>query len=214
MRTRVPRTDRLAVTAQLIRSVRPSSVLEVGAGDYSFKDHVPGVRTWHTVDFRPPADTVADLNRPDLSLPFHPGQFDLIVCTEVLEHLLWPQALLADARRILAPAGRVVVSVPNMVSLTYRIAWLLGRLPSCAASGNLPASMQQTGYQSEDSLPVGGHVIDFPLARLEGLSKVTGFEIAARRGSGLIWHRQIMPAWVGPVSLASNLVLMLAPAAA
>jgi ubiquinone/menaquinone biosynthesis C-methylase UbiE len=39
--------------------------------------------------------------------------FDRIICTEVLEHVVDPDALLADIRRLLAPGGRVVVTFPN-----------------------------------------------------------------------------------------------------
>jgi hypothetical protein len=128
-----------------------------------------------------------------------------------VERIVWPQVLLGDLRRIIAPAGKVVIRVPNMVSLTHRIAWLLGRLPSCAASANLPPSPHQTGYESSEPLPVGGHVIDFNLRRISELARLTGFEIVARRGSELIWHRQIVPTWAVPVSLSANILLVLAP---
>ncbi|MEL6065283.1 class I SAM-dependent methyltransferase [Methylobacterium sp. DCY52] len=44
---------------------------------------------------------------------FHPGEFDLIVSFETLEHLADPAAFLGACARILAPAGRIIVSVPN-----------------------------------------------------------------------------------------------------
>lgn len=47
------------------------------------------------------------------ALPFHPGTFDLVVAFEMIEHLADWEALLREARRVLAPAGQFVVSTPN-----------------------------------------------------------------------------------------------------
>jgi len=47
------------------------------------------------------------------SLDLPRDSFDRIICTEVLEHVVDPDALLADMRRLLAPGGRVVVTFPN-----------------------------------------------------------------------------------------------------
>jgi SAM-dependent methyltransferase len=46
-------------------------------------------------------------------LPFRDGSVDLVAAFEVIEHLAdWP-ALLAEARRVLAPSGQLLVSTPN-----------------------------------------------------------------------------------------------------
>lgn len=47
-------------------------------------------------------------------LPFAPGEFDYIVWADVLEHLPDPEPVVRRYLTYLAPAGRVVVSVPNM----------------------------------------------------------------------------------------------------
>src|SRR5438552_1994669 len=44
--------------------------------------------------------------------PVEAGWADLIVCTEVLEHVLDPRAFLAEAFRVLRPGGRIVFTVP------------------------------------------------------------------------------------------------------
>jgi len=46
-------------------------------------------------------------------LPFRDGSLDLIFCTEVLEHLERPEEAVGELARVLAPGGRLVVSVPN-----------------------------------------------------------------------------------------------------
>jgi len=41
------------------------------------------------------------------------GSFDRIICTEVLEHTEHPESILAEMARLLTPAGRAVITVPN-----------------------------------------------------------------------------------------------------
>jgi SAM-dependent methyltransferase len=50
--------------------------------------------------------------RPDGRLPFDDASFELIVCLDVLQHVADTQLLLSEARRVLAPAGLLAVSVP------------------------------------------------------------------------------------------------------
>jgi SAM-dependent methyltransferase len=45
--------------------------------------------------------------------PFPDRVFDVVVMTEVVEHLADPQAALREARRVLAREGRLVVTFPN-----------------------------------------------------------------------------------------------------
>jgi 2-polyprenyl-3-methyl-5-hydroxy-6-metoxy-1,4-benzoquinol methylase len=42
------------------------------------------------------------------------GYFDCIVFNDVLEHLMDPWKVLSDSKKLLAPGGCVVASIPNM----------------------------------------------------------------------------------------------------
>ena len=57
----------------------------------------------------------ADLRvvEPDGSLPLGHGEVDLVWCSEVLEHVPDTVAFLTEARRVLAPRGRILVTVPD-----------------------------------------------------------------------------------------------------
>lgn len=75
-------------------------------------------------------------------LPFPAGSFDVVLCTEVLEHVPDPRAVLAELLRVVAPGGRVVVSVPNEANIDRvkrmirRTPGLRGLLRTLAAEGN------------------------------------------------------------------------------
>jgi SAM-dependent methyltransferase len=196
------------VTERLVRAVSPRRVLELGAGDYSFdycQAEGPG-RAWVKVDFAEPCDVLCDLNAPEVAIPLDDCSFDLIICTEVLEHVLWPQALLRECHRLLRPGRVLVVSVPNCVSLTYRVAWILGKVPSCAACGNLPIGLGSTPYVQPNGHTVGGHVADYNPQRLRLLVEHGGFRVDSVCGSGVFWHRQLLPHWLVPTALASNVI--------
>jgi methionine biosynthesis protein MetW len=61
-------------------------------------------------------------------LPFADGSFDVVVCTEVLEHLFAPQETVGEIRRVLRPAGTLIVTVPNVAYWRKRLELaLLGR---------------------------------------------------------------------------------------
>jgi 2-polyprenyl-3-methyl-5-hydroxy-6-metoxy-1,4-benzoquinol methylase len=55
-----------------------------------------------------------ELHKGELGdLDLSPGAFDAIVCTEVLEHVVDPDAVLAGIAGLLKPTGRAVVTFPN-----------------------------------------------------------------------------------------------------
>lgn len=66
-----------------------------------------------------------DLNQAPL--PFGKDTFDLIVAGEVLEHLQWPELVVADIFEALRPGGRFIGTVPNAFRLRNRILFFLGR---------------------------------------------------------------------------------------
>lgn len=62
-----------------------------------------------------------------IGLSFAPRSFDVVLCADVLEHLRDPGKLLARARPLLRPDGRLVLSTPNIANWTIRASLLFGR---------------------------------------------------------------------------------------
>jgi SAM-dependent methyltransferase len=62
-------------------------------------------------------------------LPFDDQSFEAVVAGELLEHVRFPDALVAEAERVLRPAGVFVGSVPNAFRIQSRLRFLRGRAP-------------------------------------------------------------------------------------
>jgi len=69
---------------------------------------------------------VADLRDPGWAAQVG-ERFDLVIFGDVLEHLSDPAATLRAAGAVLAPEGRLLVSLPNVAHWTIRAKLLLGR---------------------------------------------------------------------------------------
>jgi SAM-dependent methyltransferase len=60
-------------------------------------------------------------------LPFRSDMFDLVLAGEILEHMPFPERLVAEIARVLRSGGAVVGSVPNAFRLKNRLVFLAGR---------------------------------------------------------------------------------------
>jgi SAM-dependent methyltransferase len=92
---------------------RDLRVLDAGAGQAPYRSLFDGVR-YETADFagvdKPygPLDHVCDLT----DIPVPDGSVDLVLCSQVLEHLPEPPRALAEFHRILRPGGQAWLSAP------------------------------------------------------------------------------------------------------
>ena len=60
----------------------------------------------------------------ELLLSYGDEKFDCIMCIETFEHIYNPGLCLNEFRRILKPAGMLILSTPNITSLISRIIFL------------------------------------------------------------------------------------------
>jgi SAM-dependent methyltransferase len=97
---------------------------------------------------------------PDGTLPFGHGEFDLVWCSEVLEHVPDALGLLQETRRVLKRGGRLLLTVP------YH-----GRFQA--------AAIALTRFDAHFD-PLGQHVRFFTRASLKTTLEAAGFEAEIR----------------------------------
>jgi 2-polyprenyl-6-hydroxyphenyl methylase/3-demethylubiquinone-9 3-methyltransferase len=123
----------------------------------------------------------ADLRaiEPDGSLPLEHASVDLVWCSEVLEHVADTAHALLEARRVLRPGGRLLVTVPfhgrvkaALIALSRFDAHFdpLGQHLRFYTPGSLAKTLREAGFEDVRVRPWGGP----PLLR-------TGLTASARR---------------------------------
>lgn len=123
-----------ALYLKLIGEIDPESVLEVGSGDPAFLRAVSGVARRAAIDsgdrfqaaFEEAGCDFYSLDLDHDSLP-DIGTFDVIVCSDVLEHLIYPRRTLDYIEQRLSPAGVLFSHVPNEFTLGQTVQIMLGR---------------------------------------------------------------------------------------
>ena len=87
-------------------------MLDFGCGNTPYRPLFAGLRTpvtYHGADL--PGNSLADvLIEPDGTLPLDDEQYDLVISTQVLEHVSDPAVYLAECRRVLKRGGHLVLS--------------------------------------------------------------------------------------------------------
>lgn len=100
-----------------------ASVLDLGAGDTPYRELFEHTRyvTHDWAQSLHPGAGDADVVAPADALPIDAASFELVLCTQVLEHVPDPGAVLAECFRVLAPGGTLALTVPLL--------WELHELP-------------------------------------------------------------------------------------
>lgn len=79
----------------------------------------------------------------DLERPAHQDAYDAIYCMEVLEHVVDPAAMLGAFKRLLAPGGTLVISVPIETGIPVVVKQIVRRIAGWRGVGHYPGT---TGY--------------------------------------------------------------------
>lgn len=93
--------------------------IDMGELDIEFANHLKRFMKIDAIEFK--KETAEHTSFPD-------NTFDIILCSEVLEHAPQPQQCLAEIRRILKPGGSAVFSTPNSDNLVARLGRILKKL--------------------------------------------------------------------------------------
>jgi SAM-dependent methyltransferase len=174
------------------RKISPGSkILDVGAGAGPYRELFAHCE-YQAQDFgREPGTighyTALDYESDILSIPAPDGEFDVILCTEVLEHVPEPMAAIREMARLLRKDGRLLVTAP--------LGSLLHQEPYHFYGGFTPSWYKRF-------LPEAGFEID-SLERNGGFFRLFGQE--AMRFSAYVDPRRTLGggilAWLGTTAL-------------
>jgi SAM-dependent methyltransferase len=135
--------ERYRRVLQVVAAASPRRLLDVGCGDGAFlwmaRRALAGVALEGfdpSLDARRLAHEM--LSRRGVSVPIHAAweavpsrSFDAVTCSEVIEHVSDPDALLREIRRVLVPGGIAVLTTPirlteEPVDPNHRMEWFPG----------------------------------------------------------------------------------------
>jgi len=137
-----------------------------------------------------------------LSLPFADGWFEIVICTEVIEHVVEVRQLIKETSRVLKKGGKLILSTPNLVCLGNRLGMILGKglkfnLLAFGRGGFYPLTSWPLGnipgkQYSFDSIrypeqPL--HLRFFTFESLRKLLKHSGFKVTEEIGRGPVLSR-------------------------
>ncbi len=133
----------------------------------------------------------ADLNQ---QLPFRNSSFEYVVSQEGIEHLENQAQFIRECGRILKEAGKLIISTPNALHLTSRLAYLL--IGQRHLKGGVINEVQ-TPIRAENGRIYHGHAFVIDYFRLRYLLRIAGFRIlrihATRRSKSSVMLSFLVP---------------------
>ena len=115
-----------------------------------------------------PIDEGVDLTR---GLPYPDESFDLVVLTEVIEHLENHRAALSEVARVLRPGGHLILTTPNIMRLDSRFGFML--------SGMHKAKRRQIPLDTPIAESHHYHNYPIPFVLLYYLLRINGLQLEA-----------------------------------
>jgi SAM-dependent methyltransferase len=176
--------DRARRQARMLREVLrdagpPASIVDVGCGDGTATILAAQVNPGHRIvglDWS--ADALRHARARGLTLiraevepsglPIASGCADVVIMSELIEHLVDPDSALDEARRVLRPGGTLLLSTPNLAAWYNRGLLALGVQP-LFTEVSLRDVFGRPGSQ------VAGHLRLFTRRALVGLLAARGF---------------------------------------
>jgi len=107
------------------------NLLDVGATDGGLKEHLDKSINYFSLDIKNfnkdrPNNYLVNLDTD--KIPVEDNTFDVIVCLETLEHLLYPNKVMKELLRVGKEDCIFIISMPNEFNLWARILFLFGKM--------------------------------------------------------------------------------------
>jgi SAM-dependent methyltransferase len=165
----IERRSILEFVASCARELPPgTTVLDAGAGDAPYRELFAHCE-YRTTDWEEsvhPGARRADIIAPLDALPIADASFDAALCTQVLEHVENPRAVLGELHRVLRSGGGLWLTVP--------LVWPLHEEPFDFyryTQHGLVALLARTGFVEIEVGPRNGYFTT--LAQLMGIARQT-----------------------------------------
>jgi len=108
---------------------------------------------FHVERFGVDGVSITKVNLNSEPLPYPDTTFDLVTCSEVVEHLENYRGLIREANRVLKPRGLFVISTPNVLNAFSRVRYLVSGFANLF--GPLPV-------KNDKLYSTGGHITPIP----------------------------------------------------
>lgn len=103
-----------AATARELGGLRDLTMLDLGCGNRPYEPlFTPFVKEYVGVDYAP--GPRVDVVAPAEAIPFEDGRFDVVLSSQVLEHVDDPWAVAGEIARVLRPGGVAFVSTHGVI---------------------------------------------------------------------------------------------------
>lgn len=172
-------------------------VLDVGGerGSYQFlRNSIPDTTIYSmNIDAKIlPKEKCRTVQADAQFLPFENRTFDLIFGGEVLEHIIYPDKFLSEARRVLKTKGEIILTTPNLNAWQNRILILFGFAPT----NYTPYPVKTYGIPKKfKTRPLYDHPRVFPYRALKEIFNSNGFRLEKISGINRIekgrWLRNL-----------------------
>jgi SAM-dependent methyltransferase len=87
-------------------------LVDIGCGNKPYRKLFPGITEYVGCDIVQSSDNVVDVIAPAAAIPLPGGSFDVALCTQTVEHVPDPIALVREASRLLKVGGVFLISGP------------------------------------------------------------------------------------------------------
>lgn len=182
----------------------PAAALDIGCGNGAILNRLPAGVYKAGIDV---SEKLLDLakakgvdtfrvNVDESPLPFPDGRFDLVMATDVIEHVVHTDHLMNEINRVLRPGGVLFGGIPNVNQpISFVMQFILDLTPMFAARYRCP------------------HYRDFSARLLQRILEKHGFTVRRREGSYLfpfensrlgVWVARRVPRWGAQVFMAAE----------
>ena len=118
-------------------------------------------------------------NVDDGPLPYPDGMFDVVLCSEVIEHVLDTDHLLDEIARVLEPGGVAALTTPNLASWVNRLTMGLAGWQPFTYDVSLRHKVGRPTFGSQET---SGHLHMFTHRAFRELLERHGYELLAIEG--------------------------------